>query len=78
MAIKRKAKGERKEREIKIEIDSTERLLDYIQLAENYVLSVGNLFLAIPILTSRKTVQKGGFGPKCNWLTVKGKIVQVC
>ena len=44
----------------------------YIQLAENYVFSVSNLFffLAIHMVTGRKTVQKGGFGQKCGNLQV--------
>lgn len=37
---------------------------NYIQ-AENYVISLGNFFLVIPILTGRRKVQKGEFGPKC-------------
>ena len=38
----------------------------YIQLAENYVFSVSNLFfLAIPMVTCRKKVQKGRLGQKC-------------
>ena len=40
---KLKAKGKRREREKKTEIDS---LLSYFQLAENYVLSVGNIFFS--------------------------------
>ena len=42
----------------------SKKLLNYIQLAENYVLfSVEKLFfLAIPIITSRKKVQKERFG----------------
>ena len=51
-------------------------MLNYIQLAENYVLSVGIFFFSHS-LTGRKMVQKGGFGPKCsffpkNWLKAKG------
>ena len=44
------------------------------QRCKSWVLKIS--FLAIPMLTGRKTVQKEGFGPKCgfslkNWSTAK-------
>ena len=76
LAIKRKAKGKRREQvknrnkfgKKKVQIlayaQKNGKAGNYIQ-AENYVVSLGNFFLVIPILTGRRKVQKGEFGPKC-------------
>jgi len=47
----------------------TKKLLNCIPLAENYalVLEISYLAAYIPMLSDRKTVQKGRFGPKCSF-----------
>ena len=47
----------------------TEKLLNCIPLAENYalVLEISHLAAYIPMLSDRKTVQKGRFGPRCRF-----------
>lgn len=87
LAMTRKAKGKRREQKKrnrlakKVQIfayahaQKTKELLNYFQVAENHVLSVGNIFFSHS--HGRKTVQRGGFSPKCvfsqkNWLATKG------
>ena len=68
-AYKKKRKGKKKRVRKKFEIGSPKAEI------RSWVLQIS--FLAIPMLTGRKTVQKEGFGPKCgfslykNWLTAK-------
>ena len=68
-AYKKKRKGKKKRVRKKCEIGSPKAEI------RSWVLQIS--FLAIPMLTGRKTVQKEGFGPKCgfslykNWLTAK-------
>ena len=71
-AYKKKRKGKKKSVRKKIEIDSQKKKKR--KRFKSWVLKIS--FLAIPMLTGRKTVQKEGFGPKCgfslkNWPTAK-------
>ena len=53
------------------------KLLNYIQLAENLLkLSVKISFLAIPMLTSQKLLQKWGSGQKCCFFVTKMVILK--
>ena len=75
LAMAREAKGKRTEQKKKrnrlakkVQIFAyaharkTKELLNYFQLAENHVLSVGNILFSPS--HGRKTVQRGGFSPK--------------
>ena len=68
ISVERKEESEKKDRSrFATMLEKTKKLLNYIQLAENYVLiSVGNLFFshvyANSLLTGQKTVQKRRFG----------------
>ena len=97
LAKNRKARGKRREREKKIEIDSqkketnkqvqilayahaqkTQKVLCFIQLAENYVLSVGNIFFSHSHANWPKNGSKRRIWSKMrfffakSWMTAKG------